>query len=308
MKLLLFLREKIGRRVVFWLTGAALLFSGCAVLPGRNPFGETTYSEQKTEAVYEMLPEKFEELISEEFGYSIDIQDDTRGTLTFYRTQEYVVAYIEDKEGQKYLWYKGWLFRDNGDKVVRAEVPWESLGSDGQIDRVLELAYRLMGEEPEKMSYKHIPMAGENPYLLTAEYPLTSVEFDVREVCPKLMARTAGEDGLSSFTVGWSRPAVVTKEGYFSDSSLVSISLFPYRNSTNYQAERKIWFFGHEHGLSEESVPALGTQEEKRDWCRKVIEGMDFETLGKQVEELEFPEIFSTEDAIRLLRKPRKQI
>lgn len=287
--------QRIRRRIAsagLALSWFVMFLSGCAFLPGREPFGETTYSSQKAETVYEGLPEQFEGLVSEDCGYSIDIYDDNRGDITCYWTQEYVVAYMEDTEGQEYLWYKGWLFRDDGEQVVRAKVPWESLGSDGEIERVLELARRLMHEEAEKLSYKHVPMAGENPYLLTAEYPLTSIEFEARESYPKLLARMDEEGNLTSFSVSWSRPAVTTEEGYLSDSSLVTISLFPYMDSTNYQAERKVWSFGHEHGLSEEGVPALSTQEEKRDWCRKIIESMGFETLGEQVEELRFPEIF----------------
>lgn len=288
------IHKKIVRRVLAGLVLSVfvMVLSGCAVLSGRNPFGETAYSSQRAESVYEELPEQLERLVSEDWGYSIDIQDDTCGTIACYKTQEYTAAYAEDKEGREYLWYKGWLFMEDGEKIFRAERPWVSLELDGKIEKVLELARRLMNEEAEELTYKHIPMAGENPYLLTAKYSLMAVEFEEREVYPKLMARSGGEDGLSSFSLGWSRPAAQTREGYLSDSSLVSISLFPYRNSIDYQAERKIWVFGHDHGLSEEGVPALSTQEEKREWCRKIIENMDFEELGEEVEELAFPEIF----------------
>ena len=45
----------------------------------------------------------------------------------------------------------------------------------------------------------------------------------------------------------------------------VSISYFSYEGSTSLQAERSIWSFGYDAGLTDEGVPALSDQSEDRE-------------------------------------------
>ena len=81
-----------------------------------------------------------------------------------------------------------------------------------------------------------------------------------------------------------------TKEG----ENYMSISFFPYEGSTDLQAERKLWSFGRDLELTEESVPALSQQEENREWSRKMIDSMDFEILverAEYAEDLTFPDL-----------------
>ena len=64
----------------------------------------------------------------------------------------------------------------------------------------------------------------------------------------------------------------------------VSISYFPYEGSTSLQAERRIWSFGYDAGLTDEGVPALSDQSEDRERCRALISGMDFDALAERSE------------------------
>ena len=58
------------------------------------------------------------------------------------------------------------------------------------------------------------------------------------------------------------------------------------------QAERSIWSFGYDAGLTDEGVPALSDQSENRERCRALISGMDFDALAERSEyreDLMFP-------------------
>ena len=67
-----------------------------------------------------------------------------------------------------------------------------------------------------------------------------------------------------------------------------------FEGSRSLQAERKIWSFGYDCGLTEEVLPAISVQGADREWCRSVISNMDFAELrGRAVldEDLFFPNL-----------------
>lgn len=261
--------------------GMSCLFFGCRsiALPGREPFGEQTYSNSRAHSVYERVRTEMEQVeFSDLGGYLITLDENTVGH-DFYCTEEYTVAWHEGAEN--YLWYQGRLYCAEGDSVAYRDMPWEELQSEEYAVGQWEFARELLAQEPEKLEYKYIPMASDKRYLLTAEYTESEWEGQTRKF-PKLYFRLDEEKQFSGFTLRWSEDK----------RRLIDVGYFPYEGSTNFQAERKIWSFAHGLGLIEEGVPAIAAQQENREWCQSVIASIDFDSLlkrGQCQEDLTFP-------------------
>jgi len=274
---------KIKRAFLFAITMAiSCLLSGCAVvgLPGREPFGEQTYSEAEAQSVYEEVGAKMKQIeCSDWSGYSMEL-DESTVNHDFYRTEEYTVAYHEGA-GKEYLWYQGRLYCMDGDVLTYRDMDWEELQMDEYVARQWGLACELLTREPEKLKYKYIPMASNNQYLLAAEYSETVWDDQTRQF-PKLSFGLDEDKHFSGFTLRW-------QEGTWRS---IGVSYFPYENSTSLQAERKVWSFAHDLGLIEEGVPAISTQEDDRAWCQSIIASIDFDSLLDQAvyqDDLAFP-------------------
>ena len=257
------------------------LLSGCRMiaLPDQEPFGEHTYSEDQARSVYADVCTGMEHVdFSDWSGYSIELNE-TMVNHDFYRTDEYTVAWHEGS--QDYLWYQGRLYCMDGEELACRDMAWEELQSDEYAAKQWDFACALLARETETLKYKYIPMSIGNQYLLTAEYPETEWDGQIRRF-PRMYFRLDEDRNFIGFSLCW-------QEG---DMRVISIDYFPYENSSNLQAERKVWSFAHELGLIEQGVPALSTQENDREWSRSMIDSIDFDSIlhrAKYKNDLAFP-------------------
>lgn len=243
--------------------------SGCRIitLPGGEPFGEHTYSNDQAQSVYESVCAKMEKIgFSDWNGYSVEI-DDNFTEQSFYRTDEYTLLWYEEAKAE-YLWYQGRLYCYDKETLSYRDIEWSEILSDDYAAQQWEFAIELLAQKPEKLKYKFIPMSSGNQYLLTAEYSQSLWEDKIRQF-PKLYFRLDEKKNFSGLTVHWQEETL----------RVVNIGYFPFENSTDLQAERKIWSFAHELGLIEKGVPALSTQKDDREGCKEMINGIDFDSL-----------------------------
>lgn len=281
------MKEKM--KCVFIIVAVCYLFPACqmAAVPGQEPFGEQTHSEGEAQAVY---ADVCAGMAWAEFsgwrGYNIELDEDMV-SHDFYHTEEYTAAWHEGVE-KKYLWYQGRLYCYDGGTAAYREMGWEELQADSYAEHQWEFAMGLLTQEPAEVEYEYIPMASGSQYLLTAKYQETSWEGQPRQF-PQMRFRLDGENHISSFTLHW-------QEG---SRRVIDVSYSPYDGSASLQAERKIWGFACEVGLTEEGVPALSDQEDDREKCRSVITGIDFESLSERAvhqEDLAFPAPLEQDD------------
>lgn len=268
----------------FFLTiGICYLLSGCRLiaLPGQEPFGEQTYSNDRAQIVYEKVRAEMETIESSDLGGYYIERNETSVSHDFYRTEEYTVAWHEGA-GNQYLWYERRLYRlEKGISLAFRDMEWEELQSDDYALQQWEFAHTLLAQEAEELKYKYIPMSSGNQYLLTASYPETVWNGQARRF-PKLSFQLDEDGNFSGFTLRWVECG----------SRTISISYFPYEHSTNLQAERKVWSFAHDLGLIEEGIPALSVQMDDREGSRSVIAGIRFEQAlvhAEYRENLTFP-------------------
>lgn len=257
-------------RYFFTMTVSCCLLSGChiAARPGQEPFGEQTYSGTEARAVYEEVCAAMGQAeFSGWSGYSIRMDEDMV-SHDIYRTEEYMVGWHEGTE-REYLWYQGQLYCYDGGTVAYRDMGWDELNSDSYAAEQWEFACGLLGQEPVEMEYKYIPMSSGSQYQLTLKYHEASWEGQARQF-PQVRFRLDGENNFSGFVLHW-------QEG---SGRTIDISFFPYEGSASLQAEREIWGFAHELGLTEEGVPALSEQEDDRERCRSVVSGIDFEDVS----------------------------
>lgn len=269
------------------LAGAvlAVAFCGCGIvpmLPGGEPFGEVTYSADRAETAYETFSNSFlQEQPGDWDGYSITLMEGMQ-TLYMYYTEEYMLFFGEDIDGADYLWYDGWLYQKDGDSVACREMDWDALQTGGTADRMWELLREMLGQTPAELSYKYVPMADDDRHLLKAEYELDEgQEGDF----VKLSVPIHSDGSYDTVSISWEDVG----EEIGVDNVVVSISFFAFQGSTDLQAERRIWRFGHDCGLTPEVVPALSQQEKEREWSREVIDSMDFAALREQAAPLILP-------------------
>lgn len=264
-----------------WTAGLACLLSGCIALPGQEPFGETTYPAEQAQAVYEKLSADMEQWeFIDQSGYIINIlpfirsEDVIDFEYDIYKTEEYTV-FAAEGPCEDYLWYKGRLYcgyYDDGHITYR-DMAWEDLGFEAYAAERWSIVRQLLERDDPELTYKYIPMSSQ-PYLLKAAYPDIELA-DGQEIRFAKLYFYMDENGkYDGFGLSWLEDR----------RQNVSISYFPYEGSTSLQAERSVWRFGEEAGLTDEDLPALSDQSEDREWCRAVISGMDFDALVERSE------------------------
>lgn len=264
------------------ICGLFCFLSGCIALPGQEPFGEKTYSGEKAQAIYEDISSSMYQIDFGDWkGYSIS--SDFNSIVDVYKTEEYTLAYYEISGKDYSVWYDGRLYYYTDDKLFYRDMEWEKLETENFAKEKWDLVRQLLELEDVKLTCKYIPMASDHKNLLKAEYPAAQIDGQQITFAELLFYLDENRE-FNKVTMH------CTKEG----ENYMSISFFPYEGSTDLQAERKLWSFGRDLGLTEESVPALSQQEENREWSRKMIDSMDFEVLverAEYAEDLTFPDL-----------------
>ena len=277
-------RKTTQKRLFLFLAqtvGLACLLSGCIALPGQEPFGEKTYPVERAQAVYEKLSADMEQQeFMEQSGYIIQIrpfilsEDVSDFDYDVYKTEEYMV-FAAEASGEDYLWHKGRLYHScyDNDHITYRDMAWEDLGFEAYAEERWSIVRQLLERDDPELTYQYIPMSSQ-PYLLKAAYPDIKLA-DGREIRFAELYFYMDEDGsYDGFGMSWQEDR----------RHNVSISYFSYEDSTSLQAERSIWSFGYDAGLTDEGVPALSDQSEDRERCSAVISGMDFDALAERSE------------------------
>ena len=278
------------KKTVCLIIGLFILFTGCG--RGTGYFGEETYLEQEAGTAYEKVTGQIEDFYAADCAYSVEIRTD-EAEISYYRTEKYTAAYAADDGAEEYLWYQGTLYADKDGAVFYAKQPWEKLEAEQWLKRAEEMSGQLMDQKPAQLSYKRVPMAGENACLLTVKYSIATGQGE-QELYPTLRIWLDENTDITQLIVELNGPVSVGEDGIGRGGSLVTISIYPYKDSVDYQAERKIWRFAHEHGLLEQGVPALETQKEDRKNCEQLVQSICFEELessGAQDDSMKFPEV-----------------
>ena len=236
---------------------------------------------KQAQAVYEKISADMEQReFKDQSGYSIQIlpfilsEDVNDFEYDVYKTEEYTVC-DADGPGEDYLWHKGRLYCSyyDNDHITYRDMAWEDLGFDAYAAECWSIARQLLERDDPELTYKYIPMSSQ-PYLLKAAYPDIEL-LDGREIRFAELYFYMDEDGsYDGFGLSWQEDR----------RHNVSISYFSYEDSTSLQAERSIWSFGYDAGLTDEGVPALSDQSEDRERCQAVISGMDFDALAERSE------------------------
>lgn len=204
--------------------------------------------------------------------------------IDLYQSSHYTVANARMGSNQEYLWYQNALYLDDGGQLYWRAAKWDELQPDDLMASAATFSLELMARNDGDLTFKRIPNAGDSPYLLKVEYPLTTVKQEDQKVWPALMIRMDEDKKITFFAVSWNRPVSFSDDGTInSQGDTFSLTYYPDDPEDAFlQAERRVWSFGHMFGLTQEVLPALTTQEEKREWCKKVIAGMNFEGLRAQ--------------------------
>lgn len=261
------------------------LLSGCVALPGQEPFGEKTYSDEKAQTVYEDISSSMAKIDFEDWnGFSISSTLYSSGFDRFdiYKTEEYTVAYCQIHHNDYFIWNDGRLYYYTDDKVFYRNMNWDEIVTESFVMERWEIARQLLELKDMELTYKHIPMA-DNQKLLKAKYPET--EIGGQKIHSAELLFYLNENGeYDEVTLH------CVKEG----ENEMSITFFPYEGTTDVQAERKLWSFGYDVGLLDRGVPALSQQEENREWSREIIDSIDFASLiqgAEYAEDLTFPDL-----------------
>ncbi len=289
-----------GKAFLTVLPGICILaLSGCIALPGQEPFGEKTFSEEQAKVQLKEAKRWFGEAVTEGWDYSISFSGDSEnGTeAEYYQNDIYQAVSGKDKEGARWLWYQDRLFRQKEGQVFVRDMTWEEMGGDRIMEEAAAILRELLEEtdRQESLSFQYIPMAGEQPYLLTVDYPRMQLESGGQEAFFNIMVTYDREARPVDISLQWNTIPWEDDEGRMIFGDVFAISMSPpVEGSYSLQAEREIWSFGEEAGLTQEGVPALEVQREKRERCRGVIEDMDFAGLASRAadgEGYEFPGI-----------------
>lgn len=255
--------------------------TGCIALPGERPFGEEIFSEQEaTEAYKGMAESMLREELADWGSYAIKLDSDRcHGTFSFWNSETYTVAYAETGNGN-YLWYQGCLYRRYKDRITYREMEWEELMAGTIAEQMWDLTGHLLKRADAELTFKYVPMAEDKKYLLKAKYP--EMEFNSRKIRPEFTIYMSEDGTYDHFCTSWSE---IWENDNFVEHDLFSIIFYPYPGAENVDAERALWSFGYECGLTEEHVPALSEQKSNREWSRKIVSDMDFKSLKEMGEE-----------------------
>lgn len=259
------------------IMSAFFCLTSCVSMPGQEPFGKETFSAEDAESAYEAVSESIAQAEFESMGgYIVSVSgalDDNFREYQIYKTDEYDVVSYEGYYAE-YLWYDGWLYCYADRNLTYRDMSWGEFNAEEYAQQQWVFAQQLLGRADAELTYKYIPMASGNQYLLTAEYD--EVVLDGQPVRFIQLSFYLDENGVyDGFGLSWQKPHGETDR-------VISISFFPYEGSTSLQAERHIWSFGNELGLTEEVIPALNDQEDHRERSLAVIKSLDFETLRKE--------------------------
>lgn len=255
------------------------ILTGCVALPGQEPFGEKTYSGEEAQSVYEKTASGMSQADFTAFsGCTISVAgalEDDFISYDIYKTDEYTAAYCQGYS-EEYLWYDGWLYYYGNEHLAYRDMAWEKLQAEKYASDKWAFAQQMLKRKDGKLIYKYIPKSSEKPYLLTAEYD--EAEWDGQTVQSVQLSFPLDQDGTcEGFGLSWQEEAGRTNRA-------LSVSFFPYEGSSSLLAERKIWSFGYEQGLTKENIPALSDQKKNRKQSQAVITDMNFEMLRDQAE------------------------
>lgn len=256
----------------------AALLSGCGivpVLPGREPFGEVTSSEDQAREVYETFSQRLRQEAPEDWeGWSLSWSE-AGWDIDIYRTQAYTLAFCEAHGGVDYLWYDGWLYWNSHGTVCYRAMDWAELGTEDFAAQLWRMSQELLDRTPDELTYQYIPMASGNQHLLKARYVLKEEEpGDYGD----LSAYLSGGGDYDTVNFTWQDVGDLD-QGVGRNNVCAHILFFPFDGSTDLQAERKLWSFGYGCGLSERNIPAISVQQDDRAGCQAVIAAMDFAAL-----------------------------
>ena len=265
------------KRKLILIMGAVFCLTGCVSMPGQEAFGEETFSAAEAESAYEAVSESMAQAEFENMGgYTVSVSgalDDDFREYQIYKTDEYNVVSYQEYDAE-YLWYEGWLYCDKDKNLTYRDMSWDEFNMEEYALQQWVFAQQLLGRDDAELTYKYIPMASGNQYLLTAEYDEAVLEGQsVRFI--QLSFYLDQNGSYDGFGLSW-------QKRYGETYRAISNSFFPYEGSTSLQAERRVWSFGNRLGLTEETVPALSDQEEHRQRSLAVIKSLDFEDLRKE--------------------------
>lgn len=265
------------KRKLILIMGAVFCLTGCVSMPGQEAFGEETFSAAEAESAYEAVSESMAQAEFESMGgYTVSISgalDDDFREYQIYKTDEYNVVSYQGYDAE-YLWYEGWLYCDKAKKLTYRDMSWDEFNMEEYALQQWAFAQQLLGRDDVELTYKYIPMASGNQYLLTAEYD--EAVLDGQSVRFIQLSFYLDQNGAyDGFGLSW-------QKRYGETYRATSISFFLYEGSTSLQAERRVWSFGNRLGLTEETVPALSDQEAHRQRSLAVIKSLDFEDLRKE--------------------------
>lgn len=265
------------KRKLILIMGAVFCLTGCVSMPGQEAFGEETFSEAEAASAYETVSESMAQAEFENMGgYTVSVSgalDDDFSEYQIYKTDEYNVVSYQGYDAE-YLWYEGWLYCDKGKNLTYRDMSWDEFNMEEYALQQWAFAQQMLGRDDAELTYKYVPMASGNQYLLTAEYD--EAVLDGQSVRFIQLSFYLDQNGAyDGFGLSW-------QKRYGETYRATSISFLPYEGSTSLQAERRIWSFGNRLGLTEEAVPALSDQEEHRQRSLAVIKSLDFEDLRKE--------------------------
>ena len=256
-------------------------FTGCTALPGKRPFKEEIFSESEAMAAYKGVTESLLKEEDENWGsYAVKLDSDRyNGTFSFWNSEKYTAAYAETASGE-YLWYQECLYRRDKDRITYREMEWEELMAGTVAEQMWDLTGQLLKRADADLTYKYVPMAEDRKYLLKAKYP--EMEFDSRKIRPEFTIYMDEDGTYDHFCTSWSE---IWGYDNFVNHELFSIVFYPYPGSEHVDAERALWSFGYDCGLTDEHVPALSEQKDNREWSREIVADMDFKSLKKRAKE-----------------------
>ncbi len=283
------MNKRIKHYFLFLLC-AITFFSGCALIPkvpGGEPFGEETYSKEEGEAALDDFRFWMSEKDLSDGSYYVGFSENSGHELEveYWHSEKYTAASATVSPYKEYLWYQGTLFLGEQEQLTARPISWEKLEGGALSEQAEEYLRLLLPLAPEEITYQYIPMAGSEPYMLKMEYPHAKWELFGRETPATVVVYFDEAGNPGSVSLSCNTPAVL-KDGLFvrgEDSFFASWAVGK-KEGVYYQAERKVWSFGYNHGLTKEEnvVPALFYQKENRKACQKIIESMDFEALSKE--------------------------
>lgn len=148
--------------------------------------------------------------------------------IDLYQSSHYTVANARMGSDQEYLWYQNALYLDDGGQLYWRAAKWDELQPDDLMASAATFSLELMARNDGDLTFKRIPNAGDSPYLLKVEYPLTTVKQEDQKVWPALMIRMDEDKKITFFAVSWNRPVSFSDDGTInSQGDTFSLTYYP---------------------------------------------------------------------------------